>query len=60
MTMSLQKGRRVAAGLRHAEDALRRYAERQTLLLEVTSDLIRASEPGELGRMTFEIGRAHV
>jgi PAS domain S-box-containing protein len=39
---------------RCAEDALRRHAERQTLLLEVTSDLIRASEPGELGRMTFE------
>src|SRR5262245_20171375 len=37
-----------------AEDALRRHAEQQALLLEVTSDLIRASEPGELGRMTFE------
>jgi PAS domain S-box-containing protein len=37
-----------------AEDALRRHAERQALLLEVTSDLIRASEPGELGRVTFE------
>src|SRR5215468_7854072 len=33
---------------RHAGDA------RQAVLLEVTSDLIRASEPGELGRMTFE------
>src|SRR5215475_15198251 len=36
----------------------RRRAEharhRQAMLLEVTSDLIRASEPGELGRMTFE------
>jgi PAS domain S-box-containing protein len=39
---------------RRAEDALRRQAERQALLLEVTSDLIRASEPGELGRVTFE------
>ncbi len=39
---------------RRAEDASRRHAERQALLLEVTSDLIRASEPGELGRMTFE------
>jgi PAS domain S-box-containing protein len=28
--------------------------QRQAMLLEVTSDLIRASEPGELGRMTFE------
>jgi PAS domain S-box-containing protein len=37
-----------------AEDALRRHAERQALLLEVTSDLIRISEPGELSRMTFE------
>jgi len=37
-----------------AEDALRRHAKRQALLLEVTSDLIRASEPSELGRMTFE------
>ncbi len=39
---------------RRAEEALRRNSERQTMLLEVTSDLIRASEPGELGRMTFE------
>src|SRR5258706_11815768 len=39
---------------RRAEDALRRHAEQQALLLEVTSDLIRASEPGELGRATFE------
>jgi PAS domain S-box-containing protein len=39
---------------RRAEDALRRHAERHALLLEVTSDLIRASGPGELGRMTFE------
>jgi PAS domain S-box-containing protein len=37
-----------------AEDALRRHAEQRALLLEVTSDLIRASGPGELGRMTFE------
>ena len=39
---------------RRAEETLRRHAEQQALLLEVTSDLIRASEPGELGRMTFE------
>src|SRR5262252_1631498 len=39
---------------RRAEDALRRQAERQSLLLDITSDLIRASEPSELGRMTFE------
>src|SRR5215831_9147398 len=39
---------------RRAEDELRRSAEQQTLLLKVTSDLIRASEPGELGRVTFE------
>ena len=39
---------------RYTEDALRRHAEQQAMLLEVTSDLIRASEPGELGRMTFE------
>jgi PAS domain S-box-containing protein len=38
---------------RRAEDALRRHAERQALLLEVTSDLIRAAEPGELSRLTF-------
>jgi PAS domain S-box-containing protein len=37
-----------------AEDALRRHAERQALLLKVTSDIIRASEPGELGRVMFE------
>jgi PAS domain S-box-containing protein len=37
-----------------AENALRRHAERQALLLEVTSDLIRASEPSKLGRITFE------
>jgi PAS domain S-box-containing protein len=53
MTMSLQKGKRVRR-LRQGEDALRRHAQRETLLLELTSDLIRASEPGELGRMTFE------
>ncbi len=39
---------------RHAEDVLRRHAERQALLLEVASDLIRASGPGELGRLMFE------
>ena len=37
-----------------AEEALRRFAERQAILHEATSDLIRASEPGELGRKTFE------
>ena len=37
-----------------AEDALRRHAKRQALLLEVTSDLIRASEPSELGPIMFE------
>ncbi len=36
------------------EDTQRRPAERQALLLQVTSDLIRASEPGELARVTFE------
>ena len=39
---------------RRVEDALRRHIERQAMLLEVTSDLIRASEPGELSRRTFE------
>jgi PAS domain S-box-containing protein len=37
-----------------AEDALRRHAERQALLLEISSDFIRASEPGDVGRMIFE------
>jgi GAF domain-containing protein len=37
-----------------AEDASRPHAERQALLLKVTSDLIRASEPGELSRLAFE------
>jgi PAS domain S-box-containing protein len=32
----------------------RRRAERQALLLEVTSDLIRATEPSELSRVTFQ------
>ncbi len=57
MTMSLHEDKRVpfdASERRRSEDALRRHAERQALLLEVTSDLIRASEPGELGRLTFE------
>ncbi len=56
-TMSLHEDKRVPFDIserQRAEDALRRYAERQAMLLEVTSDLIRASEPGELGRMTFE------
>ncbi len=30
------------------------HGEWQAILLEVTADLIHASEPGELGRMTFE------
>jgi PAS domain S-box-containing protein len=57
MTMSLQKDKRVrldTSGLPYGEGALRREVERLALLLEVASDLIRASEPGELGRMTFE------
>ena len=37
-----------------AEDTLRRHAGQQALLLKVIADLIRASEPGELGRVTFE------
>ncbi len=36
------------------EDARRWHAEQQSLLLKVTSDLIRASEPGELSRKTFD------
>ena len=39
---------------RRAEDALQRHAERQALLLEITSDLIRAAGPGELSRLTFQ------
>jgi PAS domain S-box-containing protein len=57
MTRSPQKDKRVrldTTPLRNGGDARRREAERQSLLLEVTSDLIGASEPGELGRMTFE------
>ncbi len=38
----------------HDNTPLHRNAEQQALLLEVTSDLIRASEPGELGGVTFE------
>ena len=55
--MSLHEDRRVLFDFserQRAEDALRRLAERQAMLLEVTSDLIRTSEPGELGRKTFE------
>jgi PAS domain S-box-containing protein len=37
-----------------AEDTLRRHAQQQALLLKVIADLIRASEPGELSRVTFE------
>jgi hypothetical protein len=57
MTISPQKDKRVrldTSGLRHGEDALPWQADRQALLLEVVSDLIRTSDPGELGRMTFE------
>src|SRR5215470_6575064 len=39
---------------KRAEDAQRRYTEQQAMLLDVTSDLIRASEPGELARKTFK------
>jgi PAS domain S-box-containing protein len=39
---------------RAEDDALCRHAERQAMLLELTSDLIRASGPSELGRITFE------
>ena len=42
------------SGRQRAEDALRRHAAQQALLLKATSDLIRASEPGELGRVIFE------
>jgi PAS domain-containing protein len=57
MTMSLREHKRVPFDIskrRRAEDARRRHGERQAMLLEITSDLIRASEPGELGRKTFE------
>src|SRR5499427_15314 len=59
--MSLHKDKRVPFDISErwrAEDALRRLAERQAMLLEVTSDLIRASEPAELGRKTFEYVRS--
>jgi PAS domain S-box-containing protein len=39
---------------RRAEDALQQHAERQALLLEITSDLIRAAGPSELSRLTFQ------
>ena len=39
---------------RRAKDARRRHAKLRALLFDVASDLIRASQPGELGRMTFE------
>src|SRR5712671_7792334 len=57
MAMSLHKDKRMPFDIskrRRAEDALRQYAERQAMVLEVTSDLIRASDLGELGRKTFE------
>src|SRR5262249_12135949 len=55
--MSLRNDKRVPSDISErwrAEDVLHQHAERQAMLLEVTSDLIRASEPGELGRRTFE------
>src|SRR5260370_12077517 len=57
MAISLHEDKRVPFDIterRRAEDALRLHAERQAMLLEVTSHLIRACEPGELGRKTFE------
>jgi len=57
MAMALHEDKRVPFDIserRRAEDAVRMHAERQALLLEVTSDLIRASERRELGRVTFE------
>jgi PAS domain S-box-containing protein len=53
MAMSLHEEKSVTFGISErwrADEALCR----QTMLLEVTSDLICASEPSELGRMTFE------
>jgi GAF domain-containing protein len=70
MTMSSQKYKHIGpdtivrsdtSGLRYGEGAPRRPripagsgTERQVLLFEVASDLIRTSDLGELGRMTFE------
>src|SRR5262249_11900878 len=45
---------RLIEAQRVAEDTLRRHAGQQALLLKVISDLIGASEPGELGRVMFE------
>ncbi len=39
---------------RRAEDDLRHHVERQTLLLELTSGLLRATEPSQLSRLTFQ------
>jgi PAS domain S-box-containing protein len=39
---------------RRTADALCRHAERQASLLDITSDLIRATEPGQLSRLMFE------
>ncbi len=39
---------------RCAEDALQRHAELQALLLELTSGLLRATQPSELSRLTFQ------
>ncbi len=54
--MSQHEGRHVfdPGGNPPGEDAFRRQAERQALLLKITSDLIRTSGFGELGRATFE------
>jgi PAS domain S-box-containing protein len=37
-----------------AEETLRGHAERQAVLFEITSDLIRAAGPSELSRLTFQ------
>jgi PAS domain S-box-containing protein len=53
IAMLLHEDKGVPLGIserQRAENAL----QRQAMLLEITSDLIRASEPGELGRLTFE------
>jgi PAS domain S-box-containing protein len=59
MALHLPRSKRTSAGSRQherrpAEEALQRQVERQALLLEVTSDLIRISDPGELSRTIFE------
>ena len=39
---------------RRAKEALRPNVDRYAMLLKVTSELIRSSEPGDLARVTFE------